>query len=51
MKHYNDISSFNKDIGIEAPEHPLFSVTIGHKKNETMDDIVFSTGFYIISFR
>ncbi len=51
MKHYNDISSFNKDIGVEAPEHPLFSVTIGHRKNETMDDIVFSTGFYIISFR
>ncbi|MCD1117602.1 helix-turn-helix domain-containing protein [Chryseobacterium turcicum] len=51
MKHYNDISSFSKDIGEEVPEHPLFNISFGHKKNEGIDDIVFTAGFYIISFQ
>jgi len=51
MKHYNDISSFNRDIGEKAPEHPLFSINIGHKNDVSDDDIIFTAGFYIISFR
>ena len=51
MKHYSDISSFNRDIGEKAPEHPLFSVNIGHKNDISDDDMVFTAGFYIISFR
>jgi len=51
MKHYNDISSFNKDIGVESPEHPLFSVTFGHKSDGGIEDIIFTADFYIISFQ
>lgn len=50
MKHYKDISSFSRDIGVTAPEHPHFSVAFGHKSNETIEDIVFTADFYIISF-
>jgi len=42
MKHYNDISSFNKDIGVESPEHPLFSVTFGPKNDGGIEDIIFT---------
>ncbi|HEX7869549.1 MAG TPA: helix-turn-helix domain-containing protein [Chryseobacterium sp.] len=51
MKHYNDLETFSKDIGVDAPEHPLFSITFGHKSNGGIDDIVFTAGFYIISFQ
>lgn len=51
MKHYNDISDFNRDIGEKAPEHPLLSVIIGHRNDITDEDIIFSAGFYMISFR
>lgn len=51
MKHYQDISSFSRDIGVERPEHPLFSVTFGHKSDGTIEDIVFTADFYIISFQ
>lgn len=51
MKHYNDIISFNKDIGVESPEHPLFSVTFGHKSDGGIEDIIFTADFYIISFQ
>jgi AraC-like DNA-binding protein len=51
MKHYNDISSFNKDIGVESPEHPFFSVTFGHKSDGGIEDIIFTADFYIISFQ
>ena len=51
MVHYNDISSFNRDIGETTPEHPLFSVNIGHRNDISDDDIIFTANFYIISFR
>jgi len=51
MKHYSDISSFSRDIGEKAPEHPLFFVTIGHRNDISDDDIIFTSDFYIISFR
>lgn len=51
MKHYNDISSFSRDIGVDPPEHPLFGITFGHKSDGNIDDIVFTAGFYIISFQ
>lgn len=51
MKHYNDVRTFSKDIGVDRPEHPLFSITFGHKSNGGIDDIVFTAGFYIISFQ
>lgn len=51
MKHYDDLNSFSKDMGIEAPEHPLFSITFGHKNNGSIDHVVFTAGFYIISFQ
>lgn len=51
MKHYKDISSFNRDIGVESPEHPLFSVTFGYKSDGGIEDIVFTADFYIISFQ
>lgn len=51
MKHYNDINTFSRDIGVDNPEHPLFSVTFGHKSDGSIDDIVFTAGFYIISFQ
>ncbi|GGF28883.1 helix-turn-helix domain-containing protein [Flavobacterium limi] len=51
MKHYSNISSFNRDIGETAPEHPLFSINIGHRNDISDDDIVFTADFYIISFR
>jgi len=51
MKHYNDIYSFSRDIGVDAPEHPLFSITFGHKSDGGIDDIVFTSDFYIISFQ
>ncbi|KQT20966.1 AraC family transcriptional regulator [Chryseobacterium sp. Leaf405] len=51
MKHYKDISSFNRDIGVESPEHPLFSVSFGHKSDGSIEDIVFTADFYLISFQ
>lgn len=51
MKHYNDISDFNRDLGINPPKHPLFSIDIGHDNNDSTEDIIFTAGFYIISFR
>ena len=51
MKHYDDLNSFSKDMGVEAPEHPLFSITFGHKNNGSIDDVVFTAGFYILSFQ
>ncbi|MNU25409.1 HTH-type transcriptional activator RhaR [compost metagenome] len=51
MKNYNDLETFSKDIGVDGPEHPLFSITFGHKSNGGIDDIVFTAGFYIISFQ
>lgn len=51
MKHYKDIGSFSKDIGVKAPEHPLFSITFGHKSDGNIEDIVFTAGFYLISFQ
>jgi len=51
MKHYNDITTFSRDIGVESPEHPLFSITFGHKSDGSIEDIVFTAGFYIISFQ
>ncbi|MDF2552163.1 MAG: transcriptional regulator, AraC family [Chryseobacterium sp.] len=50
MKHYNDISIFSKDVGVDIPEHPLFGITFGHDDNENIEDIVFTADFYIISF-
>jgi AraC-like DNA-binding protein len=51
MKHYKDISSFSRDIGVEGPEHPMFSITFGHKSDGSIQDIVFTADFYIISFQ
>ncbi len=51
MKHYNDLNTFSRDIGVQDPEHPLFSISFGHKSNGNMDDIIFTAGFYIISFQ
>lgn len=51
MKHYNDLGTFSKDIGVGGPEHPFFSITFGHKSDGGIDDIVFTAGFYIISFQ
>ncbi|WP_253790369.1 AraC family transcriptional regulator [Flavobacterium sp. HSC-32F16] len=51
MKHYKDIGSFSKDIGVEGPEHPMFSITFGHKSDGSIEDIVFTADFYIISFQ
>nr|WP_314498496.1 hypothetical protein [uncultured Chryseobacterium sp.] len=51
IPNYDDLNSFSKDAGIEAPEYPLFSISFGHKSNGSIDDIVFSAGFYIISFQ
>lgn len=51
MKHFNDISSFSREIGEAAPEHPLFNINIGHRSDISDDDIVFTANFYIISFR
>ncbi len=51
MKHYKDITSFSRDIGVDDPEHPLFSVTFGHKSDGSIEDIVFTADFYIISFQ
>lgn len=50
MKHYKNISSFSRDIGVTAPEHPHFSIAFGHTSDGGIDDIVFTAGFYIISF-
>lgn len=50
MNHYKYISSFNKDIRLSAPEYPHLSVAFGHKANGNIDNIVFTAGFYIISF-
>jgi hypothetical protein len=50
VKYYKDISSFSKDVGVSAPEHPHFSVAFGHQSDGSIDDIVFTAGFYIISF-
>ena len=51
MKHYKDISSFSRDVCIEIPEHPLFGFTFGHKSDGSIDDMVFTADFYIISFQ
>jgi AraC family transcriptional activator of pobA len=51
MKHYNDISSFSRDVGVEIPEHPLFGITFGHKSDGSIDDMIFTADFYIISFQ
>lgn len=51
MKYYRDIGSFNRDIGVHPPEHPFFSVTFGHKSDGSIEDIVFTADFYIISFQ
>jgi len=51
MKYYKDIGNFSRDIGVEEPESPLFSVTFGHKSNGSIEDVVFTADFYIISFQ
>jgi len=51
MKHYKNIGTFSRDIGVESPEHPLFSVSFGHKSDGSIEDIVFTADFYIISFQ
>ena len=51
MQNYQDISIFSRDIGVTRPEHPLFSITFGHKNSNSIADIVFTAGFYIISFQ
>lgn len=51
MKHYKDLEAFSKDVGVARPEHLLFSISFGHKSNGSIEDIVFTAGFYIISFQ
>lgn len=51
MKHFDKISTFSKAIGVAAPEHPLVSVSFGHKEDDEGEGIEFSADFYIISFQ
>lgn len=51
MNHFDNIGSFSKAIGVAAPEHPLFSVSFGHKEDKESEGIEFSANFYIISFQ
>ena len=51
MIHFDKISNFCKAINIKAPEHPLFSISLGNKKECGGDDIEFSSNFYIVSFQ
>lgn len=51
MKHYSDISTFSRDVGVKIPEHPLFGITFGHKSDGNIDDMIFTADFYIISFQ
>lgn len=51
MKHFTNISSISKAIGVTPPEHPLFNVTFGHKEDDYGEGIEFTADFYIISFQ
>jgi len=52
MKHFKKISDLHEALGVEPPEHPLFSVAYGER--ETCDGtsiLEFSSEFYIIGFK
>ncbi|MCE7042698.1 AraC family transcriptional regulator [Dyadobacter sp. CY312] len=52
MHHFKKISELHEALGIEPPEHPLFSAVHGERNTCTGNtELEFSSAFYIIGFK
>lgn len=52
MNHFDKISSYNKAIGLKAPEHPLFYISHGNMECCNVGkETEFTADFYIIIFK
>ena len=52
MNHFDKISSYNKAIGLKAPEHPLFYIARGNMECCSVGkESEFTADFYIIIFK
>ncbi|WP_430406744.1 helix-turn-helix domain-containing protein [Fluviicola sp.] len=52
MKHFKKISELHEALGVNPPEHPLFSVAYGEQSTCAGNiELEFSSEFYIIGFK
>lgn len=52
MDHFKKISELHEALGVEPPEHPLFSVAYGERDSCDGNGVIeFSSEFYIIGFK